>query len=256
RLRELKLRFFQEKEGSLEIDCPMLGVFTLERFEVGEYDIKKFSRLVEARVSFLHKLEYYDTWLKVVKSFPRVMYLSTQNWGPQLVLSKDLSDNSLLTNLRQLELETDFSKYDMLGVASFLETSPYLERLILKPLHSTIDEGDYCEYFDLKKMKALFNKHINLSIPSLKEVELKEIKATKSEAIFLSFLVLHGVALEKIDMTLLTEGLPEGVSLPPVTIRRLLRQEKISREEAKNVKFDLVEDGIHTVYKKKNEALT
>ncbi|KAJ4846116.1 hypothetical protein Tsubulata_047471 [Turnera subulata] len=195
-LKELSLGFYSDrtywKPQSLEINCPNLTSLVMNHFEVRKIHFRDVSSLDRASVYFSDA--YYAQWKTVMKSLAHVKHLSTQNFGPK---NHGLF-KSPLSNVKHLEIRTSYSKF---------EYRPPLSEPNL------VEES---------KRSALLEKAIHLQIPNLKLVKIKDFKQTTEEAIFISYLLLHGCALEKI---LLLHPSPEGnVTLRPIVMRRQLKQ--------------------------------
>ncbi|KAJ8763749.1 hypothetical protein K2173_003531 [Erythroxylum novogranatense] len=73
-------------------------------FEVANYDFRELSALTEGSVFFLHKLEYYEHWSKVVRSLLHVKRLAIQNWWFKLFAAEPAFSRSSLKTLKHLEL--------------------------------------------------------------------------------------------------------------------------------------------------------
>ncbi|KDP32220.1 hypothetical protein JCGZ_13827 [Jatropha curcas] len=187
----LHLNYFTCEDGSLEISCPNLVSLEMIGFHVEKYDFKNLSGLVEAGVAFLHMWKYYRHWSQVMRFLLHVKRLTVQNWWFKLLTSTDIfSKISIFCNLKHLELRTEYSKYDLLGIAAILEISPNLETLILDYICKI--DNDEC------LSEELLNKPIHLSLPKLTFVEIRGCEEVERIAFFLALLFDHGVVLEKV----------------------------------------------------------
>ncbi|XP_065881606.1 uncharacterized protein [Euphorbia lathyris] len=83
----------------------------------------------------------------------------------------------------QLELLTGYTQYDLLGMAQLLELTPHMETLILDYLLKVDKDESLSE--------ELLKKPINLSIPSLKEVKMKQFTCTEKEDSLWRALEIH-----------------------------------------------------------------
>ncbi|KAF2317825.1 hypothetical protein P3X46_022980 [Hevea brasiliensis] len=220
KLKELELKYFirNEIEVNLEIDCPNLISLSIVWFEVGNCCIKNLSSLVHFHTSIGHKRdEYYGYWNKIVRTLdqvPHIRSLAVQNWWFKLVPNEFFSEGFLLYNLKHLELQTGYTQYDLLGMAALLKLAPNIETMILDYLFK-IDK-------DESLSEELLNKPIDLSMPSLKEVKMKQFTETENEAHFLSLLKKQGVVLEKIVIVPAKVG---DMQCPPIVLRK--RSKKI-----------------------------
>uniref|UniRef100_A0A5B7AX73 F-box domain-containing protein n=1 Tax=Davidia involucrata TaxID=16924 RepID=A0A5B7AX73_DAVIN len=212
RLTNLGLWHLRCDEGSIDISAPKLRKLTILFSEVGKYVLEETSALVEARVCFIHKAENYVYWSKVMKLLGHVKRLSTQNWGFKLVAAKDLFSGSFLFyNLNYLELTTEYSKSDLLGIAALLEISPNLETMILEP-NLKLDE----EIFE--KIESEEFKIINFNLPRLKNLRINCYRGTEGELYFLKLVLKNEVVLERIVLD------PVPMCKTPVTPIVLVKQ--------------------------------
>ncbi|KAJ4835294.1 hypothetical protein Tsubulata_030375, partial [Turnera subulata] len=135
KLKKLNLGMYNGNNKSLEIDCPNLTSLVMNHFEVRGIELNDVSSLEEARIYF--PSSHYEQWLMVIKSVSHVRHLTTQSWCFKFLARKDLSNLSLFESppchLKHLEIRTDYSKFEVLAMASFLQLLPYLEMLILEP---------------------------------------------------------------------------------------------------------------------------
>ncbi|KAG5229832.1 F-box protein [Salix suchowensis] len=216
KLKRLGLSSFYtaERELYLELDCPNLVWLSIDCVETGEFCIKNLSSLIEFRTSIAHKTEHYGHWFKVVKQLHRIAHIKhlvVQNWWRKLAAKDGIPKDFLLHNLKHLELQTGYTQYDLLGMATLLELCPNLETIILDPLYK-IDDDSLSE--------ELLNKPIHFRIPSLKEVKLKVIPGENQNQIvqFVALLKKQGVVLDKIVLVPLYSGIS-------ISRRRPLRAE-------------------------------
>ncbi|KAG5229846.1 F-box protein [Salix suchowensis] len=207
KLKRLGLSSFYtaERELYLELDCPNLVWLGIDCVETGEFCIKNLSSLIEFRTSIAHKTEHYGHCFKVVKQLHRIAHIKhlvVQNWWRKLAAKDGIPKDFLLHNLKHLELQTGYTQYDLLGMAT----------MILDPLYKIDDDESLSE--------ELLNKPIHFSIPSLKEVKLKVIPGENQNQIvqFVALLKKQGVVLDKIVLVPLYSGIS-------VSRRRPLRAE-------------------------------
>ncbi|XP_065881590.1 F-box/LRR-repeat protein At4g14096-like isoform X2 [Euphorbia lathyris] len=171
KLKELVLEYFirSDTEANLEIDCPNLVSLTIIWFEVGKCRVQNLSSLVRFHTSIGHKRDlYYGYWKKIVSildQVPHIKSLLVQNWW------------------LKLELLTGYTQYDLLGMAQLLELTPHMETLILDYLLKVDKDESLSE--------ELLKKPINLSIPSLKEVKMKQFTCTEKEDSLWRALEIH-----------------------------------------------------------------
>ncbi|KAM7492306.1 hypothetical protein LguiA_035227 [Lonicera macranthoides] len=225
-----------EEEESLEICCPNLRSISIINFQMGKYCIKDSNSLVEAHVEFLQELRNYSYWSKVARLFTGVKRFTVQNWWFKMVVGemylkgraeqvraggaialipslrcliefayggfpiymvqqqrsqKDSSSGRFaLNNLKHLRLQTEYTKHDLLGMAALFKICPNITTLMLDDLFKVDpDEG---------LSEELLNKPLNLSIPNLKIVKLKNYGGTENELQFLMLVKKHGTVMEKI----------------------------------------------------------
>ncbi|KAK9284191.1 hypothetical protein L1049_023360 [Liquidambar formosana] len=191
-LRELTLEHFTGHCGSVDISAPNLRSLTTILFKV---DHIRDSSLSRAKVCFLYKLEHYSRWSKVVRFLGNVQHLAVQNWWFKLLVTKDgFSGSFLLHSLKYLELQTGYSKPDLLGIAALLEISPNLETMILDN-HIEVDEETIEESI---KESEKFITPINLNLPSLRHFKMKSFMGTEEERDFVMLLRKSQVVIEKV----------------------------------------------------------
>ncbi|KAJ4843848.1 hypothetical protein Tsubulata_035545, partial [Turnera subulata] len=215
-LKELVFKFMSfgyYGRGCLVIDCPNLYSLTMINIDA-KYDFKDISGLIEARVYFSQKDWSMERWATIMKLLSNVKHLAIQNWGIQLLIPSDSYDPAMFDppffyNLKHLEIETDYSKFDMLAMASLLALSPYLETIVLEQRKTSKDSP---EHEDKNQMQLLLNKPVHFSLPSL-----------KVEAIFISHLIQHGAVLEKIILS--PPPIGEVSPRPPVILHREFSQQ-------------------------------
>ncbi|KAJ4836679.1 hypothetical protein Tsubulata_048296 [Turnera subulata] len=222
KLKELNLGFIRCSR-SLEIDCPNLTSLVMNYYYAEEIHFKDISSLVEARVYFSPR--HFKLWRMVVNSVSHVKHLAT-GWNLEFkfLLPKDqLLFDSPLCNVKQLEIQTGYSKVKVLAMASLLQFLPNLEALILEPPLVIGKKKYYCDFsrepeWEESERMAALEQPIHLQLPSLKFVKIKDFKQTMEEAIFISYLILHGDVLEKI---ILVHPLVEGnFAAQSVVLRR------------------------------------
>ncbi|KAJ4835293.1 hypothetical protein Tsubulata_030374 [Turnera subulata] len=183
KLKKLNLGLYNGYCKSLVIDCPNLTSLVMDHFSCGakRIDFKNVSSLEEARIYF--SSWDYKQWRMVIKSVAHVKHLSTWfKFEP-----KDLPNlnhfKRPLWNLKHLEIQTGYSKLEVLAMASFLQLLPNLEMLILEPFR--IVRKQYCGYnsyhpepkWEASEMEPVLKKPIHLQLPSLKLVKIKRFYA-------------------------------------------------------------------------------
>eukprot|EP00258_Populus_trichocarpa_P011281 XP_002319949.3 F-box/LRR-repeat protein At3g26922 [Populus trichocarpa] len=231
KLKRLDLSSFYtaERELHLELDCPNLVWLNIDCFEMGQFCVKNLSSLVEFHTFIVHGLEYYGQWCKVVKQLHRIAHIKhlvVQNWWLKLAPKDVFPKDFLLYNLKHLELQTGYTTYDLLGMAALLELCPNLETMNLDPLYKIVEDESLSE--------ELLNKPINLFMPNLKEVRLKAYVPGQNQnqfSQFVSLLKKQGVVLEKIVLV----SLYNGMSLPPVILRRRPPRAEVNEESSLHV---------------------
>lgn len=187
KLRRLSLTHLLCKEGSVEVATPNLEWIRIFFFHVGEYTFKEMASLVTVDIVLL----YYSYWGKVVRQLGNVKHLIATNYWFELLVKKEiLAQDFVLNNLNLLEMRTGYSKTDMLGIAALFELSPNLNTMILDKIINLGKEETLPE--------ELMNKQLHFSLPSLKQVKIRNFKDTDDELQFISLLGKHGVVLEKI----------------------------------------------------------
>ncbi|KAK9285578.1 hypothetical protein L1049_024773 [Liquidambar formosana] len=222
KIKELYLRYFYCDEASLEIACPNLRLLNMKAFEVGKYSLKNSSALVEAYVFFLHKMDCYVYWSKVVRLLGHVKLLSVQNWWFKLLAPKDAIPGSfVLKNLTYLELQTGYSDSDLLGMAALFELAPNLDTMILDYLYKISNDESVPE--------ECLNKPINFCLPRLRQVKINDFRRTKSQMHFLDLLKVQGVALKKIVLVIPKVG---DTSYPPIVLVRHPRGVKVVEQSS------------------------
>ncbi|KAH7861041.1 hypothetical protein Vadar_020893 [Vaccinium darrowii] len=105
-----------------------------------------------------------------------------------LLQTKDLSEGFAFNNLVYLELETAYTKNDLIGLAAFLELSPKIETLV-------VDHDDYIED-DGSIPEDLLSSRITFSVPNIKLVGMKGFRGMDNEIFFWLLLKRSGVVLE------------------------------------------------------------
>ncbi|KAL3509602.1 hypothetical protein ACH5RR_029003 [Cinchona calisaya] len=101
------------------------------------------------------------------------------------VFSRSFSFN----NLKQLELLTGYTKYDLFGLEAVLEICPILETMVLKYSFQTDDDENLAEEVTGK---------IILRMKNLTVVKMKNYRGTRNELCVKDLLIRHKVALERI----------------------------------------------------------
>ncbi|KAJ4835295.1 hypothetical protein Tsubulata_030377 [Turnera subulata] len=240
KLKKLNLGFYCNRTQSLEIDCPNLTSLVMTHFVVREVHFKDVSSLDSATVYFWH--QYYEQWESVVKSLVHhVKHLGTRNWGLQAPSKHGLLE-SLVCNLKHLEIRTGYSKFEVLDLASFLQLFPNLESLVLESpsddfrnkRHYRVPDYRYPQ-LEASEWKAILEQPIHLQLPSLKLVKIKDFRQTTQEVIFLSYLLLHGHALEKIVLDRPEEK--GNFTVQPIVLRRKPKKMRVKDGDMK--KFEL-----------------
>ncbi|KAM7492307.1 hypothetical protein LguiA_035228 [Lonicera macranthoides] len=226
KLKDLTLFTFECDEGSLKINAPNLGSLWIAFFGVGHYVIEA-SALFEANICFIHKVSNYRYWSKVMRLLGHVERLSFQNWGYKVVAAKELFCSGFsFYNLKYLELDTMYSRSDLLGMAAALEHSPNLETLMLTR-NLKIDEEDF---------EATISKEfgkINFSIPSLRKLKMKCYWGVEDDLRFLRLVIKNEVVLETI--VLFPIRLTDGVKLPSIVLVKQLQRFQVLHGSFPNV---------------------
>lgn len=208
-LKILGLWKFHCDEGSLEISAPNLSKIGFYFFEVGRYVLEVTSALVEADVCFVHKAVNYGYCCKAMRFLGNVERLSIQNWGYKVVAAKDMfSGNFYFYNLNHLELRTDYSRSDLLGMAVLFKHSPKLETVILDR-NLKLDEENFEDL-----VSEDFSK-INFSLPSLKKLKFNCYWGVEEDLCFLKLVLRKEVVLERIVLCPIRL---DGVEVPRVVL--------------------------------------
>ncbi|XP_068336334.1 F-box/LRR-repeat protein At3g58900-like [Pyrus communis] len=197
RLKRLAFGFFYDSEirETVSIDCPNLCSITFDCCSFYRFALKNAASLVYFRVQIVNIMErYYDLWsrtVKLIEQAPNLKHLDALNWWFKFLTSTDsFPESFMLHNLKFLELQTGFTKHDLIGMAALLKHCPNLETMILEyPFKSGEDES---------LPEELSDKSVEFSIPSLKQVTIKPYTGTEDEGNFVKILTEQGVVLEKI----------------------------------------------------------
>ncbi|KAM1545052.1 hypothetical protein ACFX15_044775 [Malus domestica] len=197
RLKRLAFGFFYDSEikETVSIDCPNLCSISFDCCSFYRFALKNAESLVYFRVQIVNIVErYYDLWsrtVKLIEQAPNLKHLDALNWWFKFLTSTDsFPESFILHNLKLLELQTGFTKHDLVGMAALLKHCPNLETMILEyPFKFGEDES---------LPEELSDKSAEFSIPSLKQVTIKPYTGTEDEGNFVKILTEQGVVLEKI----------------------------------------------------------
>ncbi|KAL6130948.1 hypothetical protein ACLB2K_069326 [Fragaria x ananassa] len=95
-----------------------------------------------------------------------------------------------LRNLKYLELQTGYTRYDLVGRAALLERCPNLESMVLSSVSTVVEDGSLTE--------EVLNKPIEFKMPAVKQVKLLSYSGTIEERKFVNILKAQGIARKKI----------------------------------------------------------
>nr|XP_011470496.1 PREDICTED: putative F-box/LRR-repeat protein At3g44080 [Fragaria vesca subsp. vesca] len=91
-----------------------------------------------------------------------------------------------LRNLKYLELQTGYTRYDLVGRAALLERCPNLESMVLSSVSTVVEDGSLTE--------EVLNKPIEFKMPAVKQVKLLSYSGTIEERKFVNILKAQGIA--------------------------------------------------------------
>lgn len=199
-------------EGSVEVTAPNLCELDIAFFDVGRFVMEGALDLVEATIWCNPMPESLRCWIQVFRWLGSAKRLLFPNWGYRMVKAvaeKDIIFKKFsLNNLKYLELLTEFTKSDMLGIATLVGLSPNLETLIFQcSLKREEDTPEILEAFS----------KINLSLPSLRQLQFRCYWGTEEDFRFLQLIIRDQVVLERIVIHTFPMCI-EGKRVPPIIL--------------------------------------
>ncbi|XP_050384058.1 F-box/LRR-repeat protein At3g26922-like [Argentina anserina] len=218
KLKRLTLGYFydMDERNTVEIDCCNLLFLEFDCCDFSQFSLKNAASLVEFHLAIVHMDKYFHLWSKVVKLLekaPNVKHLNVENWWLKFMISKDcFPENFKLQNVRLLELRTEYTQYDLIGMVALLQLCPNLETMVLDHLHKLDD--------DPRLPAEILNCPLPLNIPSLKHVKLLTYAGTEDEQNFVTMLKRQGAALQKITLFPIKTDEDSCQELPPIVLRR------------------------------------
>ncbi|XP_077242044.1 F-box/LRR-repeat protein At3g26922-like [Tasmannia lanceolata] len=245
KLKTLSIMNTLQMDGCVEIDAPNLLSLTLNNYVADDYILKDVSSLVEAVIIFLLG-NNFQIWRKTLNGLTHVRRLKIDNlwWMEHQQQTGEFSEEILPYKFRYLELAMVLRKMELPGLAKMLEFSPNLETLVLE------NRMVYMIYNKIRRNDASINQtlgndaSINQTLDNdasinqtlgnvaseesytgddlekvftgsplyLKKLKITSFLATDNELELVKYLLMYGVALEKIILVPDKTGL---VSVPP-----------------------------------------
>ncbi|XP_077243387.1 putative F-box/LRR-repeat protein At3g58880 isoform X2 [Tasmannia lanceolata] len=243
KLKTLSIMNTLQMDGCVEIDAPNLLSLTLNNYVADDYILKDVSSLVEAVIIFLLG-NNFQIWRKTLNGLTHVRRLKIDNLWWMEQQTGEFSEEILPYKFRYLELAMVLRKMELPGLAKMLEFSPNLETLVLE------NRMVYMIYNKIRRNDASINQTLgndasinqtldnNASINQtlgnvaseesytgddlekvftgsplyLKKLKITSFLATDNELELVKYLLMYGVALEKIILVPDKTGL---VSVPP-----------------------------------------
>ncbi|KAL6128692.1 hypothetical protein ACLB2K_072047 [Fragaria x ananassa] len=149
RLKKVTLEYIYETRKSscksVVIDCPNLLTLRFHDCDADRIVLVNATSVVEFAVDFsVLNGENYHVWCKTARLLRKarnVQKLKVTNMWFKLLTPENLFSKTLkLRNLKYLELQTGYTRYDLVGMAALLERCPNLESMVLSSVSTVVED--------------------------------------------------------------------------------------------------------------------